>query len=201
MARIGFHLVRTQRPPVIFGEQVDAAIAHGWLDLVQDDLEGRRLRLRGSRCPLLRASGLHIRQRLWLVADSDNRGKHSLLRGRQDDSTQTYGQRDLCDWADNWPEGTKANLLMAHNNKPETGRTGASATTYIECAASRVRWLAEPWSTPRAKSVAGAPTSRIKFQLVPMRLAPAATGSGGQLNHIPAGSWGIQPRGTTARLR
>ena len=35
-----FHLVRNQRPPVIFGEQVDAAIAHGWLDLVQDDLEG-----------------------------------------------------------------------------------------------------------------------------------------------------------------
>ena len=36
---IWFNLIRECRPRVIFGEQVEAAINHGWLDLVQSDLE------------------------------------------------------------------------------------------------------------------------------------------------------------------
>ena len=33
-----FHwLIKQCRPSIIFGEQVEAAINHGWLDLVQDD--------------------------------------------------------------------------------------------------------------------------------------------------------------------
>jgi hypothetical protein len=34
------HLIRVCRPEVIAGEQVEAAIGHGWFDLVQTDLEG-----------------------------------------------------------------------------------------------------------------------------------------------------------------
>ena len=34
-----FELIRAVRPPVIFGEQVEAAIGWGWLDLVYSDLE------------------------------------------------------------------------------------------------------------------------------------------------------------------
>ena len=33
-------LIRERRPPVVFGEQVEAAIGHGWLDAVSDDMEG-----------------------------------------------------------------------------------------------------------------------------------------------------------------
>src|SRR5215831_3414348 len=32
-------LIRQCRPPVVFGEQADGAIGHGWLDLVSTDLE------------------------------------------------------------------------------------------------------------------------------------------------------------------
>lgn len=32
-------LVREHRPPVVFGEQVAAAVGYGWLDLVQADME------------------------------------------------------------------------------------------------------------------------------------------------------------------
>ena len=32
-------LIKERRPTVVFGEQVDAAIRHGWLDLVSSDLE------------------------------------------------------------------------------------------------------------------------------------------------------------------
>ena len=35
-----YRLIRESRPPAVFGEQSDAAIGHGWLDLVQADLEG-----------------------------------------------------------------------------------------------------------------------------------------------------------------
>ncbi len=65
-----FHLVRSQRPPVIFGEQVDAAIAHGWLDLVQDDLEGEGYAFGAVGVPAAGVGAPHIRQRLWFVADS-----------------------------------------------------------------------------------------------------------------------------------
>ncbi len=69
-----FHLVRNQRPPVIFGEQVDAAIAHGWLDLVQDDLEGEGYAFGAVGVPAAGVGAPHIRQRLWFVADSDGAG-------------------------------------------------------------------------------------------------------------------------------
>jgi DNA (cytosine-5)-methyltransferase 1 len=35
-----FDLISRCRPAVVLGEQVEAAIGHGWLDLVCDDLEG-----------------------------------------------------------------------------------------------------------------------------------------------------------------
>ena len=73
-----FHLVRTQRPPVVFGEQVDAAIAHGWLDLVQDDLEGEGYAFGAVGVPAAGVGAPHIRQRLWFVADN-NKG----LEGRE----------------------------------------------------------------------------------------------------------------------
>lgn len=53
-----FHLVRVCRPGVLFGEQVEKAIGFGWLDLVQDDLEGEGYAF-GAVGFLLRASVRH----------------------------------------------------------------------------------------------------------------------------------------------
>jgi len=72
-----FHLVRSRRPPVIFGEQVDAAIAHGWLDAVQDDLEGEGYAFGAVGVPAAGVGAPHIRQRLWFVADS----RHQQSKG------------------------------------------------------------------------------------------------------------------------
>jgi DNA (cytosine-5)-methyltransferase 1 len=65
------HLIAQQRPPTIFGEQVAAAIRHGWLDRTISDLEGC-----GYACgaSVLQASGAgawHKRDRLWFVADAE----------------------------------------------------------------------------------------------------------------------------------
>lgn len=64
-----FHIIRECRPGVVFGEQVEAAIRHRWLDLVQDDLEGSGYAFAPVCLPAASVGAPHIRQRLWFVAD------------------------------------------------------------------------------------------------------------------------------------
>jgi DNA (cytosine-5)-methyltransferase 1 len=70
-----FNLIRECRPPVIFGEQVEAAINHGWLDLVQANLEGEGYACGAVGIPAGGVGAPHIRQRLWFVADAQSVGR------------------------------------------------------------------------------------------------------------------------------
>jgi DNA (cytosine-5)-methyltransferase 1 len=70
-----FNLIRECRPPVIFGEQVESAINHGWLDLVQADLERENYACGAVGLPAGGVGAPHIRQRLWFVAHTDS-GRH-----------------------------------------------------------------------------------------------------------------------------
>jgi DNA (cytosine-5)-methyltransferase 1 len=84
-----FKLIRECSPEFILGEQVSAAIRHGWIDAVQADLEGA-----GYACgyTVLGAHSVgapHIRQRLYWMANSDYTERRSDMAGRN--------QRD---WAD-----------------------------------------------------------------------------------------------------
>jgi DNA (cytosine-5)-methyltransferase 1 len=63
-----FRLIRECRPDTVFGEQVEAAIAHGWLDLVCDDLEGEGYATGAVSLPACSVGAPHIRQRLYWVA-------------------------------------------------------------------------------------------------------------------------------------
>lgn len=68
-----FRLIRECRPAVVFGEQVDAAIRHGWLDGVFADLEAE-----GYACGAIvvgahSAGAPHIRQRIFWVGDRRKR--------------------------------------------------------------------------------------------------------------------------------
>ena len=65
-----FRLIRECRPDTVFGEQVEAAIAHGWLDLVCDDLEGEGYATGAVSLPACSVGAFHIRQRLWWVANA-----------------------------------------------------------------------------------------------------------------------------------
>ena len=81
-----FHLIRVCKPSVVFGEQVDTAINHGWLDLVQTDLEGEGYAFGAFGIPAGSVGAPHIRQRLWFVADSNRERrdwKYTLLREGQ----------------------------------------------------------------------------------------------------------------------
>lgn len=74
-----FHLIEQCRPRVVFGEQVEAAIRHGWLDLVQADMEGIGYAVAAAGVPAAGVGAPHIRQRLWFVAyDDDDDGREGL---------------------------------------------------------------------------------------------------------------------------
>ncbi len=68
-----FNLIRERRPSVIFGEQVEAAVNHGWLDLVQADLESEDYACGAVGMPAAGVGAPHIRQRLWFVANNNKR--------------------------------------------------------------------------------------------------------------------------------
>lgn len=65
-----FHLIRECRPAVVFGEQVSAAIRHGWLDLVSSDLESQDYAIGSAVFGAHSVGAFHIRQRLYFVAES-----------------------------------------------------------------------------------------------------------------------------------
>ena len=76
---VWFNLIRERRPVTVFGEQVEAAINHGWLDLVCDDLEGEGYAVGAVGLPAACVGAPHIRQRLWFVADSDDERSQGRL--------------------------------------------------------------------------------------------------------------------------
>jgi DNA (cytosine-5)-methyltransferase 1 len=76
-----FHLIENCFPPVVFGEQVEAAIRHGWLDLVQADLEGIGYAFGAVGFSAAGVGAPHIRQRLWFVADHHGNGRQSRREG------------------------------------------------------------------------------------------------------------------------
>ena len=70
-----FHLIEQCRPSIIFGEQVEAAVKHGWLDLVQDDLEGVGYAFGAVGAPAAGVGAPHIRSRLFWVAHPNCDGR------------------------------------------------------------------------------------------------------------------------------
>ncbi len=67
-----FNLIKECRPHTVFGEQVEAAIRHGWLDLVQNDLEREGYAVGAVVFPAAGVGAPHIRSRLYWVADSNH---------------------------------------------------------------------------------------------------------------------------------
>lgn len=62
-------LIGEQEPPVVLGEQVDDAIAAGWIDDAFHDLEAKGYACASAVLPACSVGAPHERQRLWFVAD------------------------------------------------------------------------------------------------------------------------------------
>jgi DNA (cytosine-5)-methyltransferase 1 len=65
-----FDLIEKSRPICLFGEQVENAIKHGWLDLVQDDLEAIAYAVGAVGLPAACSGAPHIRPRIFFMANS-----------------------------------------------------------------------------------------------------------------------------------
>ena len=118
-----FHLIRALRPDTIFGEQVEAAINHGWLDLVQDDLEGEGYAFAPVGIPAAGVGAPHIRQRLWFVADT-------MPAGRTQRWTESRGGSVAGDGG--------ASQLADHHHQGPQGRDPVRQRT-VECAVGQGR--------------------------------------------------------------
>lgn len=104
-----FNLIRECRPPTIFGEQVASAIRFGWLDDLQRDLEAEDYAAAAFVLPGGSVSAPHKRDRLFFVADSNNkRHERSSEDGRQ-------AQRGL---------EHSGSVSMADSNRTQCGRGG-----------------------------------------------------------------------------
>lgn len=69
---VWFKLIKECRPTTLFGEQVAAAITHGWLDSIYDDLEGEGYAVGSAVLPACSVGKAHKRDRLWFVAKSNS---------------------------------------------------------------------------------------------------------------------------------
>jgi DNA (cytosine-5)-methyltransferase 1 len=76
-----FHLIAECRPSVVFGEQVKEAIKFGWLDLVQNDLEGIGYETWAHGLAACNLGAPHQRERLFFVADSGRERERHEPRG------------------------------------------------------------------------------------------------------------------------
>ena len=71
-------LIAECRPDVVFGEQVEGAIKHGWIDDLQADMEREDYAVGYAVLGAHSLGAPHIRQRLYWVADSSKPGLERL---------------------------------------------------------------------------------------------------------------------------
>ena len=82
-------LVKQCNFQTIFGEQVPGAIKHGWLDDLCTEMEREKYRVGQIVLTAAGEGAPHIRQRLYWVADSINKGSQGRLSGGQDTERET----------------------------------------------------------------------------------------------------------------
>lgn len=88
-----YDLIRERVPPTLFGEQVADAIRHGWLDLVQNDLERANYAVGKVVAPACCVGAPHIRKRLWFVADRPFDRREQGDENRTRDSKRDQAER------------------------------------------------------------------------------------------------------------
>ncbi|MEK6747484.1 MAG: DNA cytosine methyltransferase [Pseudomonadota bacterium] len=67
---VWFRLISECRPAIVFGEQVAAAITHGWWDDVANDLENEGYSCGAAVLPACSVGKPHKRDRLWFVGNA-----------------------------------------------------------------------------------------------------------------------------------
>lgn len=153
-----FHLIREIRPSVIFGEQVEAAIRHGWLDLVQDDLEGENYSFGAIGLPASCVSAPHIRHRLWFVAhNNNNKGLERRDTMRQcSDQQSPWTNRVVGRLGDTDSNGccSRGETTTPTGHRCSLNTTGWNDCEWVPCRDGKWRPI-EPGTFPLANGIPG----------------------------------------------
>ena len=157
-------LIGECEPGVIFGEQVESAINHGWIDLVQTDLEAKGYAVGAVGLPACSVGAPHIRARAWFVAESDSRmrGQGRGARPGETDGGRAYGGLagssavgELAD-ADGRNAGTEREQRSGEQRLLAAGSSGLagfwSACDWLPCRDGKARPI-EPGTFPLAHGV------------------------------------------------
>lgn len=114
-------------PPVVFGEQVESAIAHGWLDDVYQGLEAQSYAVGTAILPACSVGAPHRRNRLWFVAQSaidDDRRNAGEFQGADEQQTSKRQEK--------WPAEFSSASFMGNaehdgSSSSEVGGSGQAA--------------------------------------------------------------------------
>lgn len=90
-------LVKQCNFQTIFGEQVPGAIKHGWLDDLCTEMEREKYTVGSIVLTAAGEGAPHIRQRLYWVADSINKGSQRRLSGWQNQEREAVSGHSGCD--------------------------------------------------------------------------------------------------------
>ena len=128
---VWFNLLRECRPPIVFGEQVSAAITFGWLDQLQADLESSDYSCGAILVPASGVGALHNRDRLWFVAHADFQrwkgfsrerkagvAEHCKANGLADSNDVGHERCQATGWEAQWRSKYAGQYSVADSNNP-----------------------------------------------------------------------------------
>jgi DNA (cytosine-5)-methyltransferase 1 len=134
---IFFDLIRARRPVIVMGEQVAAAVGHGWLDGVFDDLEGISYSCRAAVVSASAANAPHRRDRLWFVAHPE-RDEQPRQEPRRRQDRRVGGQQQLFPWDGGWSAALARFRALGDGVPRRVGATDAARNAIVPQVAAEV---------------------------------------------------------------
>lgn len=161
-----YHLIKVNRPDVVFGEQVADKGGFAWFDLVQADLEAEAYRIGALDLPACGFGAPHKRQRLFFVADSTGQ-RYEWWRtdqARQWASGEPEGLREAGGMADTEGFQRRLSTGRARSNDFKSQRSGEARNRSEQPGATNGFWRDAEWIACRDGKLR--PTQSGVFPLV-----------------------------------
>lgn len=147
-----YRLIRECQPVTVFGEQVNAAVGHGWLDGISADMERESYAIGSIVLGAHSRGAPHIRQRIWWAATRDSESSaiavgHPTSDGgrfgvtRQSETQPDPLQREsvsglsIAERSERWP--------LVQRNEYDRRQTGQESGSQ-RSSGSATRWMGEP---------------------------------------------------------
>jgi DNA (cytosine-5)-methyltransferase 1 len=132
-----FHLAGQRRPLFQWGEQVEAAIAHGWLDLVRVDLEGEDFAFWPQGLPAACVGAPHNRPRLFWAATDTERDEQSRSQSRRWAAGRVGRIEQSIPWHEPWQSALSRFRVLGDGLPRNVDATDAARNAIVPQVAAR----------------------------------------------------------------